>query len=52
MSFFLPRSGIAHSRNFSNATDSGVTSGENAPPTSWIEPSTSLTAPRPLTFSA
>ena len=34
MSFFLSRSGMAQTRNFSNATDSGVASAVNAPPTS------------------
>ena len=34
MSFFLSRSGMAQTMNFSNATDSGVGSVVNAAPTS------------------
>ena len=51
MSFFLSRSGMAQTRNFSKATDSASARGKT-PPTSWIDPSTSLTTLRPLTFSA
>ena len=37
MSFFLSRSGIAQTMNFSKAADSGDRSALNAPPTSWID---------------
>ena len=43
---------MAQTMNFSNATDSTVGSVVNAAPTSWMLPSTSLTAPRDFSFSA